>query len=157
MIVALFALALSSPPQAAPAPTAPTAMSETALRTWVERTVRTDGWVILAADQMAVALGQAPGVTRDGEIVTATIRHEYYAPFEIGGFTTRSNRQRRQFDCAGLRQRTVEMTLYAGNNLTDVLEARAFPDAEWTATTPNSVSRTVLDRACAAARGTTGW
>lgn len=152
MIIALLTLALFQPPQAAP-----TTMNESQLRAWVERTVQTDGWTLLAADQMAVALGQAPGVTRDGDRVTATIRHEYYAPIEIGGFQTRSNLQVRQFDCAALRHRTVEMTLYRDNNLGEALEGRRFPDAEWSPTSPASVSRTVLERACAAARGTTRW
>ena len=151
MIVALFALALSSPPQAAP----PT-MTQPVLDAWIEQTLETDGWTILAADQVAVALGEASGVTRDGDVVTALIRHEYYAPIEIGGFKTRSNLQRRQMDCAGQRQRTVEMTLYRDNNLKEALDGRAFPDADWTATTPNSVARTVLERACSGARRITG-
>ena len=151
MIIPLFALALLSPPQAAPP-----AMTQPALDVWIERTLKLDGWVILAADQAAVALGQASGVTRDGDEVAATVRHEYYAPIEIGGHRTRSNLQRRQFDCDGLRSRTVEMTLYRDNNLIAPLDARAFPDARWTATTPNTVSRTVLERACAGAGWTAG-
>lgn len=147
MILTLLALALLSSPQAA----APT-MTQPVLDAWIEQTLEIDGWTILAADQVAVALGEGAGVTRDGDIVTAVIRHEYYAPITIGGFQTRSNLQRREMDCAGQRQRTVEMTLYRDNNLKEALDGRAFPDAEWRATTPNSVARTVLERACSGTR-----
>lgn len=146
MLLALLTLALFPPSQAAPPQ-----VTRAALDAWIEQTLELDGWTILAADQVAVALGEGDGVTREGDIVTAVIRHEYYAPIDIGGYQTRSNLQRRELDCAGLRQRTVEMTLYRDNNLKEPLDGRRFDDAPWQTTTPNSVSRTVLERACSGA------
>ncbi|MFC7380419.1 surface-adhesin E family protein [Brevundimonas sp. GCM10030266] len=155
MILALLAVALFPLPEAAPqsAPqAAPPAMTQAALDVWIEQTLELDGWTVLAADQVAVALGESAGVTRDGDIVTALIRHEYYAPLEIGGYRSSSNLQRRELDCVNLRHRTLEMTLYRDNNLKEQLASRRMDDAEWQATSPNSVARTVMERACSGTR-----
>lgn len=129
----------------------PATLDDAGVEAWIGAYLETDGWVVLAADGVAVAFGSTDGVEvgADG-IVTGLVRHEYYRPTDLGGHVSASNTQVRQVDCANRRYRVVEMHVYRDNNLSEELASRAMPDAQWFDIREGSVIGRVSARMCAA-------
>lgn len=130
---------------------APTSVDDAAVRAWLSAYIETDGWTVIGADGVAVALGSPDGVavSADGTI-QARIRHEYYQPAEIGGQQVRSNLQTRIIDCEARRQRVVAMSIYERNNMQGASQTRETSTASWSAPTPDSLTARALERICRA-------
>lgn len=129
----------------------PATLDDEGVEVWIGAYLETDGWVVLAADDLAVALGSADGVAVGAEgIVTGLVRHEYYRPSDIGGHVSASNTQVRQVDCVNRRYRVIEMHLYRDNNLGEELASMSRADAQWFDLREGSVIARVSDRMCAA-------
>lgn len=129
----------------------PATLDDAGVEAWIGAHLETDGWVVLAADDLAVALGSADGVAvRADGIVTGLVRHEYYEPTDIGGHISASNTQVRQIDCANRRYRVVEMHLYRDNNLVGELASMSRADSQWFDLREGSVIARVSARMCEA-------
>lgn len=129
----------------------PERIDDESVSAWLSSYIETDGWLVIAADGVAVALGSASGVAqRTDGLLQADIRHEYYEPTTLGPYQSSSNLQTRLIDCDGRRQRVVKMTLFRFNNLREELASQSNPEADWSTPSEASVAYRVMDRICRA-------
>lgn len=132
-----------------PAIPPPARIDDASISAWLSDHIETDGWVVIAADGVAVALGSPIGVAQRADgYLQADIRHEYYEPTTLGNYQSSSNLQTRLIDCAGRRQRVVAMTLYRLNNLQEELASRSDMSGDWSTPSEGSVAYRVIDRVC---------
>jgi hypothetical protein len=118
---------------------------------WFDTYIEADGWTILGADGVAIALGSPEGVERfqDGTL-RATVRHEYYQAREFGGQQMRSLVQTRIVDCARSANRIVSMTIFERSNMQGASATRQNESAAWDTPRDDSLYRTAMERICAA-------
>ena len=129
----------------------PARIDDASISAWLSSYIETDGWVVIAADGVAVALGSPSGVAQRADgYLQADIRHEYYEPTTLGPYQSSSNLQTRLIDCAERRQRVVAMTLFRFNNLREELASRSNFEPEWSTPSEGSVAYRVIDRICRA-------
>lgn len=129
----------------------PERIDDASISAWLSSHIETDGWVVIAADGVAVALGSPSGVAQRADgYLQADIRHEYYEPTTLGPYQSSSNLQTRLVDCAERRQRVVVMTLFRLNNLQEELASHSNMSAEWSTPLEGSVAYRVIDRVCRA-------
>jgi hypothetical protein len=132
---------------------APERIDAQGVQAWFERHIQADGWTLIGADGVAVALNSPSGVAEVGDgTLLVTIRHEYYEPRTLGGHTMRSLQQIRLIDCARRANRIISMTLFEKSNLQGDRVTRETPGAEWTTPQPDSLYLAAIDRICAASR-----
>jgi hypothetical protein len=146
--LALCALLLASPVLAAPA--SPSAKDA---QTWIDHTIKPNGWTLLGYDGEAVSYGSASGVSvLDEGILEAQIRQEYYRPRMFGDLSSLSNVQTWMVDCKAGRNRVISTKIYAGNNLSDYLAGRGNVDADWQdRPAPGSADASAIAALCKAA------
>lgn len=131
---------------------APERIDPQGVQAWFERYIEADGWMLIGADGDAVALGSPSGASPMGDgTLLATVRHEYYAPRTLGGYTMRSLQQMRLIDCQRRLNRIVSITLFERSNLHGTRVTRESPGAEWTAPQPGSLYLAALEQVCARA------
>jgi hypothetical protein len=131
---------------------APERIDPQTVQAWFERYIQAEGWTLIAADNVAVALASPASIaaTSDGRII-ATVRHEYYAQRELGGAPMRSLQQIRMIDCQRRANRVIAMTVFEKSNLQGASVRREMPGAEWSTPEPGSLYQAAIDRICAAA------
>jgi hypothetical protein len=146
--VVLFACAILGEANAQEIP-APASIDDAAVEAWLSEYIETDGWTVIGADGVAVALGSSDGVavSADGTM-RARIRHEYYQAVEIGGQQVRSNLQTRVIDCAAGRQRVVAMSIYELNDMQGASQSREMSTANWSVPTADSLGARAIARVC---------
>jgi hypothetical protein len=151
LVAILFGSFTSATLQTEPATPPPERLDDAGVSDWLDTYIETEGWAVIAADGMAVALGSPDGVIvrADGDL-QAQIRHEYYRPTTIGPFQTSSNLQTRVIDCEERRHRVISMTLFEGHNLHGQLASQNNDSASWTTPSEGSVAYRVMDRVCRA-------
>lgn len=129
----------------------PDRIDDATIAAWLSEHIETDGWVVIAADEVAVALGSPAGVVERADgYLQADIRHEYYEATTIGPYRSSSNLQTRLIDCTQRKQRVVAMTLFRLNNLQEELASQSNMSAPWSTPAEGSVGHRVLDRVCRA-------
>ena len=147
----IFGASATALPQAENAIPPPQRIDDMAISDWLRAYIDMEGWVVIAADHVAVALGSPTGVVvRADGYLQADIRHEYYEPTTIGSYRTSSNLQTRVIDCGERRQRVIAMTLFERNNLRAELASQSNDSAPWTTPSKDSVGYRVMDRVCRA-------
>ena len=128
---------------------APERMDPQGIQAWYESYIRADGWTVIGANDVFVAMGSPGGASvMDDGTMLATIRHEYYEPRTLGGHTMRSLQQIRLIDCRRRVNRILSMTIFERSNLQGTRVTRESPNREGTTPTPNSLYLTTIDRVC---------
>lgn len=150
LAIGAFASVLTGPAVAAQTPP-PATIDDAGVTAWIKTYLKTDSWTVIAADGAAVVLGSPDGVGQapDGTI-TAQIRHEFYRPVQFGDLAARSNSQTWNVDCASLRMRILDITIFEDNNLAGRSQARSSPSAQWTPVDMASTRGRTVKRICEA-------
>lgn len=135
----------------AEAPPPPATIDDDGMRAWLKAYIKTDGWTLITADDVAVTLGGPDGVAvmEDGTL-SVQIRHEYYGPTRLGPMGTRSNLQSWNIDCERQRMRVLSITMFQDNNLSGASQSAGRNDVEWTSFDPDSARGRTVKRVCEA-------
>src|SRR5262245_50008166 len=128
---------------------APERIDPQGIQAWYEHYIHADGWTVMGADGVVVALGSPGGFSvMDDGTVLATIRYEYYEPRTLGGHTMRSMQQIRLIDCRRRANRILSLTIFERSNLQGARVTRESANSEWMTPSQGSLYLTVIDRVC---------
>lgn len=137
--------------QAPLTPPPPATIDDAGVTAWLKAHIKMEGWTLIGADGVAVALGSPDGVIKSSDgPMTAKIRHEYYRPVRLGDMDSRSNLQTWNVDCEGGRLQVVSIAIYEASNLEGRSQAKSNPDAAWSAVEPASLRGRTVKRICEA-------
>lgn len=105
-------------------------------------------WMVIYDDEDVTFYFDSANLKRDGNKVTAWLRHEYKIP----DGTVKSSRGLRKFDCDERTASTLRVTNYRSANLAgEVVEDFQFrsDEARLTYVTPGTLGEDILERVCA--------
>jgi hypothetical protein len=110
-----------SPTPAAPVlpdPPPPASLEMKDVLAWTEANLDAGAWHVLGINPYGLFFASPEGVTqRADRLAEADLRHELFAPIDMGGGKMRSDLEHWLVDCEGKRHAMLKMTLYSRNNL----------------------------------------
>jgi len=132
-LLAVLALAAAAPALAlAQDPPPPASMSAKDVAAWSETHLDAKGWRVLSTGAHGLFLASPDGVTlRQDHMAEADLRHELFAPLDVGAGQMRSDLERWVVDCPNRRHALLKMTLFARNNLKEELAHRETETPNW--------------------------
>ena len=157
---ALLAVLLAAPAAAAqekPAdPPPPASLEAKDVAAWVQAHLDAKDWRVLAINPHGVLLASPGGVKlREDKLAEADLRHEMFAPVDVGGGTMRSDLEHWWVDCATRRHALMRISVYRGNNLREEFASRGAETPKWLETRPGDEAAQAVDAVCEAVAGKT--
>ena len=129
-LLAAASAGAQTPPAADPPP--PASLDAKDVLAWSARHLDVATWRVLAINPYGLFLASPDGVTlRQDRMAEADLRHELFAPMDVGGGQMRSDLERWLVDCPNQRHALLKMTLFARNNLKDEVAHRETETANW--------------------------
>ncbi|WP_293903387.1 surface-adhesin E family protein [Phenylobacterium sp.] len=155
-IVAALLLAAASAPAQTPAPVDPPPPASLAAKdvlAWTEAHLDADSWRVLGINPYGLFFASPQGVTlRHDRLAEADLRHELFAPVDMGGGQMRSDLEHWLVDCEGKRHAMLKMTLYARNNLKEEFAFRQTETPNWLEADPADESARAIAAICEAVK-----
>lgn len=152
-LVAAFPAAAQDKPANPPPPASQGAKDVAA---WVQTHLDAEDWRVLATNPHGVLLASPGGVKlRPDALAEADLRHEMFAPVEMGGQQMRSDLEHWWVDCATRRHALMRISVYRGNNLKDEFASRGTEEPKWLETRPGDEAAQAVDAVCEAVAGKT--
>jgi hypothetical protein len=129
---ALILAALLALPAAAQDLPPPVSQDPKDVAAWVQAHLDAQDWRVLAINPHGVLLASPGGVRlRPDALAEADLRHEMFAPVEMGGQPMRSDLEHWWVDCATRRHALMRISVYRGNNLRDEFASRGAEEPRW--------------------------
>lgn len=129
-LLAAISAGAQAPPAADPPP--PASLAAKDVLAWSAAHLDVARWRVLAISPHGLFLASPDGVTlRQDRMAEADVRHELFAPMDVGGGQMRSDLERWLVDCPNKRHALLKMTLFARNNLKDEVAHRETETANW--------------------------
>ena len=152
LLAALLAAApaLETPPDPPP----PASLAARDVAAWVQAHLDARDWRVLAINPHGVLLASPGGVKlRADGFAEADLRHEMFAPVDVGGAQMRSDLEHWWVDCATRRHALMRISAYRGNNLRDEFASRGTETPQWLETLASDEAAQAVDAACEAVAG----
>ena len=148
-----LALAAAAPAYAQDLPP-PASQAAKDVAAWMQAHLDAQDWRVLAINPHGVLLA-SPGWVKlrpDG-LAEADLRHEMFAPVEVGSGAMRSDLEHWWVDCATRRHALMRISVYTGNNLKDEFASRGTEQPQWLETRPGVEAARAVDAVCEAVAG----
>jgi hypothetical protein len=157
-LAALLAIAfagLGATAQGKPAePPPPASLEARDVAAWVQTYLDAQDWRVLAINPHGVLLASPGGVTlRPDGMAEADLRHEMFAPVDVGGGQMRSDLEKWLVDCATRRHALMRVSVYKGANLRDEFASRGAETPQWLETRAGDEAAQAVDAICEAVAG----
>ena len=123
---------------------------------WVQAHLDAQDWRVLAINPHGVLLASPGGVKlRQDGLAEADLRHEMFAPVEVGGGAMRSDLEHWWVDCATRRHALMRISLYKAANLFEEFASRGTETPQWLETRAGDEAAQAVDAVCEAVAGKT--
>jgi hypothetical protein len=137
-------------------PPPPASLEARDVAAWVQAYLDAQDWRVLAINPHGVLLASPGGVTlRPDGMAEADLRHEMFAPVDMGGTAMRSDLEHWLVDCASRRHALMRISVYKGNNLREEFASRGAEEPKWLDTRPGDEAAQAVDAVCEAVAGKT--
>lgn len=137
-------------------PPPPASLSAQDVAAWSEKHLDAKSWRVLSIGEHGLFLASPHGFRlRPDGLAEADLRHELFAPVDVGGGQMRSDLERWAVDCRGRRHALMKMTLYKRNNLQDELAHRETATPKWLEHRDGDEAATAIAAICEAVKGAT--
>ena len=152
----LAALLLAAGPEKPAVAPPPASLEPKDVAAWVQAHLDAEDWRVLAINPHGVLLASPGGVRLrpDGK-AEADLRHEMFAPVDVGGGQMRSDLEKWLVDCATRRHALMRISVYKGNNLKDEFASRGTDQPKWLETKAGDEAAQAVDAVCEAVAGKT--
>ena len=150
-----LALAAAAPAYAQDLPP-PASQAAKDVAAWMQAHLDAQDWRVLAINPHGVLLASPGGVKlRPDGLAEADLRHEMFAPVEVGGATMRSDLEHWWVDCATRRHALMRISLYKGANLFEEFASRGTETPQWRETQAGDEAAQAVAAVCEAVAGKT--
>ena len=152
LLAATGAYAQTPPPDPPPAdPLPPASLEPRDVLAWSDKHLDVASWRVLAINPHGLFLASPKGVTlRQDQMAEVELRHELFAPVDVGGGQMRSDLERWVVDCKHKRHALLKMTLFARNNLKEELAHRETETVNWREAAPGDEATQAIAAVCEA-------
>jgi hypothetical protein len=157
ILAAALLAALPAAAQDKPAdPPPPASLDAKDVAAWVQTYLDAQDWRVLAINPHGVLLASPGGVKlRPDSHAEADLRHEMFAPVDMGGQSMRSDLEHWLVDCATRRHALMRISVYRGANLKDEFASRGTEEPKWLETRAGDEAAQAVDAICEAVAGKT--
>ncbi len=144
----------AQPPDRPADPPPPASLEARDVAAWVQAHLDAEDWRVLATNPHGVLLASPGGVKlRPDGTAEADLRHEMFAPVDLGGAAMRSDLEHWLVDCASRRHALMRISVYRGNNLRDEFASRGTEEPKWLDTQAGDEAAQAVDAVCEAVAG----
>ena len=149
-------LAAAQGQETPPDPPPPASLAARDVAAWVEAHLDAQDWRVLAINPHGVLLASPGGVKlRADGFAEADLRHEMFAPIELGNGQMRSDLEHWLVNCQDRRHALMRMSLYTHNNLKDEFASRGTEEPKWLETANDDEAAQAVEAMCQAVEGKT--